>query len=615
MKALFLKRSVVFTSLGGILFSSTSCGKSKKSNLYETRFLHIQKDKEKLLHAPPIPSHPLSLGEILECVLSKNLELLVQNELLFINEKMSMTDRLRMMPSLSFNSENKWRNKYRGDVGRNQFNPKNDHRNNIGVSADILEMALAHSQYQKAKINEQIVQQRVARLKQNLIQRTISAYLRAYVMQKSALECSDLIRELAKARKDWAKQREIGNVDNMVALEAEKQLFDAEGRLHSFTKEAKILKRGELPTLMGLPPGVELELAPLDESLFQLLELDIKVLEEKALVHRPELYINDLEEQIAQEQVRRAFIDMLPGVSLGNTYNYDSNKNYTNNNWHELTFRVVYDLFSIPSKCKKREVAKQEARKAEKARETQTIAVLLQVHRAFGEYNESKKLYELSQKQEEIAEKQLALAEKLRDKGERSETEYLEKRGDAFKAKINSFFSFADLMSTLSDVNHAIGIPFFKGFAIELPKQEKLQEIVLMHRLVEEKQRAFEEKQREETKPKVLVQKSRKMRSKKTQESRKAPLQDVKKKKRELEEEERLGIKKAREKHILFRKQLKEERKKWSKLVPKERRKRAREWKEKEHKMRAEEAREIHLAREKKKREWWEWRKRENAAR
>lgn len=85
---------------------------------------------------------------------------------------------------------------------------------------------------------------------------------------------------------------------------------------------------------MNVPPGQPFELIlPNREEAVPALELDIRELEDRALLHRPELRQLDYRKRINARETKAALLEMLPSLGMQFGGNYNSNTFLFYHNW------------------------------------------------------------------------------------------------------------------------------------------------------------------------------------------------------------------------------------------------------------------------------------------
>ncbi len=121
------------------------------------------------------------------------------------------------------------------------------------------------------------------------------------------------------------------------------------------------------------------------------LPLDMTVLEDRALVARPELRMIDYRRRINARETKAAILEMLPSLNLQAGGNYSSNSFLFNNNWAAYAARASWNLLNIfryPARAKTIEAQ-------DKILHTQnlalTMAIMSQVHVSVAQVAQAKK--------------------------------------------------------------------------------------------------------------------------------------------------------------------------------------------------------------------------------
>ena len=129
---------------------------------------------------------------------------------------------------------------------------------------------------------------------------------------------------VAQARDNSQRLSEQRIGDPIQALSYQRALIEATRQLEE-QRRALSLAKTELATLINLPLGTQVELAP--EAGYQVPELKVELgtLEQEALASRPELREQDYQARISAAETRKAMLRLLPGLEFSAGGHYDSN--------------------------------------------------------------------------------------------------------------------------------------------------------------------------------------------------------------------------------------------------------------------------------------------------
>ena len=211
--------------------------------------------------------------------------------------------------------------------------------------------------------------------------------------------------------------------------------------------------------MLGLPPDIELELMDVDFHQEQIELPSIAELEELALLHRPELFGNDLQGDVLADEVRVNLIQTFPDIIPFIGQNYDSNHFLLFNHWYSLGIRGAIDLLGIPEKIQQMRLTQSQKELNNFNRLVLSLGILTQVHLAYSLYREQYKYYQTQERIFINTDFVRKAAEKMREYNAKGDLELIVTQGNAYQTQINSLNTFADFASSLEQLNNSIGLP------------------------------------------------------------------------------------------------------------------------------------------------------------
>jgi multidrug efflux system outer membrane protein len=182
----------------------------------------------------------------------------------------------------------------------------------------------------------------------DLLQEARGAYWRALAAQRLRQPVAEVIEEALAAYNEISQGIEQQIYPSMVeALQMKKELFGLIGDLRllqSELEQAMIM----LANFINAPSNTDIVLADTEE-LPSLPEIDatVETLEQLALLNSAEVLEEAYNTRIEHAETKKALLRLLPGIELGYTGNYDSNKYLYNNNWNEASLRVSWNLLRL----------------------------------------------------------------------------------------------------------------------------------------------------------------------------------------------------------------------------------------------------------------------------
>jgi len=186
--------------------------------------------------------------------------------------------------------------------------------------------------------------------------------------------------------------------------------------------------------------------------------MPVAAMEETALLLNPDIREQSYQARITADDVRKALLRLLPGVSLSLSPNYDSNSFLVNHEWVSVTARFgayVNSLLIAPVLIHRAEQAEV---LANLRREAVSIAVLAKLHIAVEQYLAAAADYRRST---EIAEVDQRLYQQISNRAEsdvQGDLERVSAQVSTVFSDLRRYQSFADAQAALGRIYAALGI-------------------------------------------------------------------------------------------------------------------------------------------------------------
>lgn len=446
----------------------TSCTHKNRS-WSDQRVINSEQDWQFLMDEAAYIPRRLSLNEIIHIALERNFDLAAKEKEFNIQYQFALRDHFKMLPQLIARGELSQRNNQL-IVSSQSTDPSippappsistEPHviRYELDLVLNLLDFGLSYFKARVESTRAFIMALEYQRLTQTLVLEIHKQYWKAAVA-KLAMDESHCILDKAKTLqykiadqitdRDLSKSKGLKFTSDLINLQIQFSGFESD-----YYKAMT-----ELSVLMGLPSSACFEL---DEDLNRLnaIELeDICVLETIALQNRPELYVKDAEERISEDEIRYAFLQMLPGIELFAGDYFDANKFFTYHHWIVAGARATWNLFAFPSQYFNNQGYLKRKELARIQRLALSIGVLSQVRLAYILYKENYDQYNLVNSLEITNQKLLASIEAEFNQGAVSESEVIFVTSQALFSKINALKSYGDLQISLEQLNYSIGLP------------------------------------------------------------------------------------------------------------------------------------------------------------
>ncbi|MGB0721409.1 MAG: TolC family protein [Gammaproteobacteria bacterium] len=342
-----------------------------------------------------ILDHPLTLKEVIDIGLRNNLDLRIALFEREISDDDALARRLETLPDLEANAGVQGRDKYEGTDSYNfvtgnvaSSNTVSEFRDKATASLqltwNVLDFGVSYVRSRQAQLQVEVLEMRRRRQEQLLALELTEAYWKA-ALAEDALDYVRKVEAELQAQKG-AIERSVndGGLDPIAGKEVEKRILDIALSLRDLQADIASA-RLDLARLMGLKQTTEFRLArepirPILAELPRPENLNTDYLEDYALIHRPELFEQDLTKRIQRDEVRAAMLSMFPSLNFSLSGNYDSNALLHSQTWALAGANVGWNLLRLPALYAQKKSAERGLALTNVQRLQVTVAVLTQVH-------------------------------------------------------------------------------------------------------------------------------------------------------------------------------------------------------------------------------------------
>lgn len=303
-----------------------------------------------------------------------------------------------MLPSLLASAGYRTRSNYIASDGNinlltgveNPLNPTStDERKRLLTGAEFswnaLDFGVSYYRARQQANQFLIAEERRRKVVQNIVQDVRASFWRALGAQRLS-EQARQITERASLAMARSREAEIQKVlPPVLALNYQRALLDATTLLNQRRQDLDVSK-AELAAMMNAEPGAVFSLAETAEVKLHDAPVDVRKLEEVALLQRPELREEDFKKRISADETRKQLLGMLPGISFDAALQYDSNKYASSNSWSQGGVRLSWNLmriFALPALGKTQEA---QTKTDETRRMALSMAVITQLRVASERY-------------------------------------------------------------------------------------------------------------------------------------------------------------------------------------------------------------------------------------
>ncbi len=388
-----MKKSSLYLILGltGIIIS----GGCKSINEYQEERLqkavaHFERSQHSNLDADKV----LSLNECVRLAIKNNLDLKVMGLEEKVAKEFKTSEMLGMLPELNISNnysdrDNVPASKSRqihgsgpGTYSYSQSQDKDINYFNIDLAFSVLDFGLAFFNTQQANDRMLLREQRTRRAEQNLVLDTARIYFQVAAAQRAVKITSDLLKNCKKRYELINKLGDSGKISPFRAFDEIKRFVEMEKRLTNYIRSYEN-SCVELRSLLGLYPGTAIKV---DDSIlnkvpdFTFPKMDL--MEQIALMKRPELMEIDMQKHINVVECRKTIISMFPNVRVFMDFSHSTNSYLYHSSWSEIGVRAAYNLLRLPQQIAKYKAHSAQVDAEEYRSYAQAIAVMAQVRMA-----------------------------------------------------------------------------------------------------------------------------------------------------------------------------------------------------------------------------------------
>jgi outer membrane protein TolC len=459
--AKFFSISVLALAVGGCAVTSQPIDRSVSEQRAQQDLATMFKDQEPL-------SGPLTLHEAMARAVKYNLEarLKVMEEAMAQRQVDLAT--FDMLPRMALSAGYAGRNNVSAsssqsiETGTQSLEPSTSQDRDRGVADltmvwNVLDFGVSYVSAKQQGDQRLIVQERRRKVMHTIIQDVRSAYWRAVAADRLLTQIDSLMARVAQARDNSQRLSEQRIGDPIQALSYQRALIEATRQLEE-QRRALSLAKTELATLINLPLGTQVELAP--DAGYQMPELKVALdtLEQEALASRPELREQDYQARISAAETRKAMLRLLPGLEFSAGGHYDSNSFLVNQSWADYGVKVTWNLFNVLSAPAAIDVAKAGQEVVDARRQAMSMAILAQLHVANANFREAQRQFQTSQ---QLAGLDGQIVEQLRNRYQAQgigELELIQGELNTLQADLRRDLAYAELRNSYGQLFASVGL-------------------------------------------------------------------------------------------------------------------------------------------------------------
>jgi multidrug efflux system outer membrane protein len=329
----------------------------------------------------------------------------------------------------------------------------------MGLSWNILDFGLGYVRAKQQGERIFIAEEESRKQLQHLSQDVLVAYWSAYSAQELMRDAKEFQVLLTQAKNKLSAAMMDKSIPKENILNYQSALLDGSRKIIQLQyKHDKAMI--DLKHLLNLPPNAEFILQPPPLALrtaHDLRHLDFSKLDALTLVNRPELRGQDYQTRIAKLGIKTAILQALPGITLNEGWNYNSNKFLVNNVWVDRSMDVAWNLLNLASLPTTLETANTQVEYEKLKLMALTLTVLTETRYAYSHYESLRSEYDVAHKQTENANAIFTLNKNRRLASMASDQQVITAKLRTLTSKMDENLLLADLSTALGELYLSAG--------------------------------------------------------------------------------------------------------------------------------------------------------------
>ena len=356
-------------------------------------------------------NHEFKLEECIDLALKFNLDIKVAKLEEEVASEMQIAEALGMLPELTVSNNLSYRNNTPASssealvstgatYGYSTSQDKDINYLNIDLALSLMDFGLAAFNTCQANDRTLIRTQRTRRAAQNLQMDVVRVYFQVAAAQR-AITITNALLDQCKTRyeliKEMAQKRLISPFR---AFDETRRFVDMEKRLTNYTRSYEN-SRAELRALLGLAAGndIVVDSSMLNVNMPPVFDLpEMQVMEQIALLQRPELYEIDMQRHINVLELYKTIVMMFPNVRMYLDFTNSTNSFLYHSSWMEIGIRAAYNLLKLPQQIARAKAYYTQIQAEEARGFSQAISIIAQVRIADANMKSTYERFQLDNK-------------------------------------------------------------------------------------------------------------------------------------------------------------------------------------------------------------------------
>ena len=333
---------------------------------------------------------------------------------------------------------------------------------------NVLDFGVSYVRAQQQSKEVLITEERRRKVVQNIVQDVRYAYWRAVSAQHLLDTMDDLLDRTYAALKDSRQLESLRLQAPIQSLSYQKALLEIIQDMWLYRRDLATAKT-ELAALMNLKPGTPYTVVdPAGDLTLPAIDRfgTMDTLEEYALLNRPELMEERYQVQISNMEVRKAMLEMLPGLEFNVGGLHNSNDLLWKNSWAEAGVNISWNLFQVFSGPANKKVAETQVELDNARRLALSMAVITQVHLAHQRYQMAVSDFKVTRDLVSVEKRIQQHMEAEQKAAVENELEVIRSMASSMSAQMQHDLGYAEVQNSIGRILNSVGVDPLPGVDI-----------------------------------------------------------------------------------------------------------------------------------------------------
>ncbi|MFT5133604.1 MAG: outer membrane protein TolC, partial [Gammaproteobacteria bacterium] len=328
----------------------------------------------------------------------------------------------------------------------------------LKLSWNILDFGVSYMRARQAADSVLIAEEAKRKVVNRIVQDVRSAYWRAVSNDRLIVQLEDLMNRVKTAIME-SKEVETRKLERpLTALTYQRELIGIKRELEKLQRNLSLAKI-QLAALMNLRPGDPYELEIPDRTnAVREVAFSPQMMEQMALENRSEIHELIYKKRINAKEAKVAVLNLLPGLNLDFSGNYNSNSFLFNNDWLNYGARISWNLLNVLKLPATKRNIKAKEKVLDAERLALSMAILTQVHVGIAQHEHAKREYQTAADYFDTQRKILDQIESARKADSVNEQSLIREQMNTLVAEVKYDVAFAEIENAYAGLLGSVGI-------------------------------------------------------------------------------------------------------------------------------------------------------------